>query len=194
MKTFTLIFCVFLLVQISLALPWFSHEEHPSVGNTSCTTDCCKSLPSRGPMTYYFYQNTGRFHGGSGDYAINTHGYSGQGAGYLNPAYQCVVNTGPLPASTYKITYCKNTMHDPPVQRPCAFYLEPQKPSEMCGRGDFFIHGCQCCTSGDDSQPPAAGCSAGCIVLNYANRRKIRVGDTIIVQHTEPKLDFEAEQ
>lgn len=74
-------------------------------------------------MTYYFYQNTGRFHGGSGEYAINTMGYSGQGAGYLNPDLQCVVNTGPLPASTYKITYCKNTMHDPPVQKPCAFYL-----------------------------------------------------------------------
>jgi len=85
-------------------------------------------------------------------------------------------------------------MHDPPVQRPCAFYLEPQRPSEMCGRSAFFIHGCQCCTTGDDSQPPAAGCSAGCIVLNYANRRKLRVGDIIIVQHTEPKLGFEAEQ
>jgi hypothetical protein len=51
----------------------------------------------------------------------------------------------------------------------------------MCGRGEFFIHGCACCTTGDDSNPPAAGCSAGCIILSYANRRKIRVGDTLIV-------------
>lgn len=51
----------------------------------------------------------------------------------------------------------------------------------MCGRDDFFIHGCASCTSGDDSNPPAAGCSAGCIVLSYAERRKLRVGDTVNV-------------
>lgn len=81
------------------------------VGNTSCTTDCCKSLPSRTPMTYYFYQNTGRFKGGSGEWAVNTMTYSGQGKGYLNPDYQCVVNTGPLPATTYKLATCVNVMH-----------------------------------------------------------------------------------
>lgn len=190
MQSFRILLCLFVIVQVSVALPWFTKNDAEMLSNTSCTEDCCKSLPSRGPMTYTFYQNTGRFRGGSGEYAINTLAYSGQGSGYLNPAMQCVVNTGPLPASTYKITYCKNTMHDPPVQRPCAFYLDPQKPSEMCGRGDFFIHGCQCCTSGDDSNPPAAGCSAGCIVLSYANRKKIRVGDTILVEHYEPKLNF----
>ncbi len=123
MKTFTIFLCIAVILQLTLAFPLFSKDDEASLGNTSCTTDCCKSLPSRPPMTYTFYQNTGRFRGGSGAYAINTLAYSGQGAGYLNPAYQCVVNTGPLPASTYKITYCKNTMHDPPVQRPCAFYL-----------------------------------------------------------------------
>ena len=127
MKSFTLLFCAIILIQVSTPLSWFNLDEYPSVGNTSCTTDCCKSLPSRGPMTYYFYQNTGRFHGGSGDYTIDTHGYSGQGAGYLNPDYQCIED-GPLPATTYKLTYCKNTMHDPPVQRPCSFYLDPQRP------------------------------------------------------------------
>jgi hypothetical protein len=50
-----------------------------NLANTSCTTSCCASLPSRGAMTYRYYQNTGRFIGGSGAYAINTHGYSGQG-------------------------------------------------------------------------------------------------------------------
>ena len=161
-------------------------DKGPFFANTSCTTDCCKSLPSRSPMTYYFYQNTGRFRGGSGEWAINTMTYSGQGKGYLNPDYQCVVNTGPLPATTYKLGYCVNVMHET-TQRPCSFYLDPQKPSEMCGRSAFFIHGCQCCTTEDDPQPPAAGCSAGCIVMNYANRRKLRVGDTLIVQHIEPK-------
>lgn len=53
----------------------------------------------------------------------------------------------------------------------------------MCGRDAFFIHGCQCCTNGDDPEPPAPGCSAGCIIMNYANRLKLRVGDILIVQH-----------
>jgi hypothetical protein len=73
-------------------------------------------------MTYIYYQNTGRLKGGNAEWEINTLGYSGQGAGYLNPDYQCVVNTGPLPASTYKITYCKNVMHET-TPRPCSFYL-----------------------------------------------------------------------
>jgi len=128
MKNLTLLFCIVVLVQVSAALPWLKHDEHYATDNTSCTVDCCKSLPSRGPMTYYYYQNTGRLIGGSGDYAINTHGYSGQGEGYLNPDMQCVLFTGPLPATTYKLIYCQNTMHDPPVQRPCSFVLEPQKP------------------------------------------------------------------
>ena len=73
-------------------------------------------------MTYYYYQNTGTLKGGEGDYAINTKGYSGQEKGYLNPDYQCVSNVGPLPASTYKITFCKNIMHET-TQKPCSFYL-----------------------------------------------------------------------
>ena len=79
-------------------------------------------------MTYTYYQNTGRFIGGSGDYKIDTHGYSGQGKGYMNPDAQCIPSTGPAPASLYKLGYCKNIMHDT-VQRPCSFYMEPQKES-----------------------------------------------------------------
>ncbi len=71
------------------------------------------------------------------------------------------------------------------TQRPCSFYLDPQIPSEICGRGNFFIHGCQCCGSGDDTEPPSAGCSEGCVVISYANRRKLRIGDTLIVKHNE---------
>ena len=100
-------------------------EENPFLpqdNNTTCHDDCCKKLPSRLPMTFYYYQKTGKLVGGSGNSTINTHGYSGQGAGYLNPDMQCVVNTGPLPAAKYKITYCKNVMHET-VTRPCSFYL-----------------------------------------------------------------------
>lgn len=130
MNTTKVLLLLFVVLQISMCLPWISNKEKsPIVANTSCTEDCCKSLASRSPMTYYFYQNTGRFRGGSGAWAINNLAYSGTGKGYLNPDMQCVVNTGPLPATTYKIGYCQNTMHSPPVQRPCAFYLAPVKPS-----------------------------------------------------------------
>lgn len=111
MQTFKVLICILVIAQLSMAFPFFVKKEHPLSTNQSCVEDCCKSLHARPHMTYTFYQNTGRFRGGSGEYAINTLSYSGQGAGYLNPAYQCVVNTGPLPASTYKITYCKNVMH-----------------------------------------------------------------------------------
>jgi hypothetical protein len=81
--------------------------------NSSCREDCCNIQPPRPPMTYYYYQNTGKFIGGVGNYSINTYGYSGQGKGYMNPDYQCVSGTdaGPLPASTYLVAFCKNMMH-----------------------------------------------------------------------------------
>lgn len=55
------------------------------LGKSNCETDCCRSVPDRAPMTYKFYQNTGRFVGGSGQSSIDTKGYSGRGKGYLNP-------------------------------------------------------------------------------------------------------------
>ena len=142
-------------------------------------------------MTYTYYQNTGHFIGGSGSWHIDTHGYSGQGAGYMNPAKQCVVNTGPLPAARYKLGYCQNTMHSPAVTRPCSFVLEPQEPSKMCGRSAFFVHGCECCTAGDLTQPPTGGCSAGCVIISFENRQKLRVGDTVNVVSYEPKGEAE---
>lgn len=54
-------------------------QKSNKTSNDSCTQNCCASLPSRAKMTYYYYQNTGRFRGGSGEYAIDTLAYSGQG-------------------------------------------------------------------------------------------------------------------
>jgi hypothetical protein len=130
-----------------------AEDVHQVADNSSCTQDCCKSLAARPAQTYTFYQKTGRFRGGSGPWAIDVHGYSGQGSGYLNPDAQCIVNTGPLPANTYKLTYCQNIMHTT-VQRPCSFVLTPQDESKMCGRNDFLVHGCDCCTPGDSTVPP----------------------------------------
>ena len=57
----------------------------------------------------------------------------------------------------------------------------------MCGRSAFFVHGCQCCTSGDTTTPPTGGCSAGCVVINQVQRQKLRVGDTVNVYQYEGK-------
>jgi len=55
----------------------------------------------------------------------------------------------------------------------------------------MFVHGCGCCTNSDDAIPPPPGCSAGCVIMNYANRRKLRVGDFVIVKSYEPKIVLE---
>jgi hypothetical protein len=34
--------------------------------NSSCDGDCCRNLTDRKPMTYIYYQKTGRLVGGSG--------------------------------------------------------------------------------------------------------------------------------
>lgn len=146
-KANTLKFVTFLVLVILTKN--FDIEEIENV-KSDCTTDCCRTLSDRQPMTYVYYQKTGKFVGGAGDYKIDTLGYSGQGKGYLNPDEECTPSIGPLPASVYKLAYCKNKMHET-TDRPCSFYLDPQRPEEVCGRGDFFIHGCQCCTSGDDT-------------------------------------------
>ena len=103
----------------------FALEASPKV---QCLTECCQTLKGRAQMHYTYYQNTGHFVGGSGQWAINTRAYSGSGSkgGLNNPARQCDRNIGPLPAAKYKLAYCKNTMHSNPVRtRPCSFYLEP---------------------------------------------------------------------
>ena len=100
--------------------------------------------------------------------------------------------TGPLPAAKYLLSGCTNVMHGGASgPRPCSFILKPLEPGKMCGRSDFLIHGCTGCTSGDHSQPPVNGCSAGCVVINFENRIKLRPGDTLTVISYEPKKGHE---
>jgi len=61
----------------------------------------------------------------------------------------------------------------------------------MCGRDGIFIHGCQCCTPGDFTAPPIGGCSIECIVIEYQQRIKLRVGDYLTVKLYETKEDLE---
>jgi len=44
--------------------------------NATCKV-CCSTLKDRPSMNYTFYINTGHFIGGSGEWAIDTYGYSG---------------------------------------------------------------------------------------------------------------------
>lgn len=101
----------FLAVITILILTNSFEVSEGEIVTSDCTTDCCRTLPDRHPMTYVYYQKTGKFVGGSGDYKIDTLGYSGQGKGYLNPDEECTPSVGPLPASIYKLSYCKNKMH-----------------------------------------------------------------------------------
>ena len=82
----------------ALALEAYAQIEAP------CLTECCQSLSNRPAQNYTFYQSTGHFIGGTGEWHIDTFGYSGKGKGRNNPAYQCADDggdIGPLPASIY---------------------------------------------------------------------------------------------
>lgn len=153
---------------------------------------CCSTLVERPTMTYTYYQNSGRFVGGTGDYAIETVGYAGNNTdtvqGRNNPEAQCVPNIGPAPANVYILAKCSDTMHKGTVITPCAFPMTPQDESLMCGRFAFWIHGCGSCdgTNCDYTEPPCGTCSQGCIVIPKTERVKLRTGDIVKVMNYDP--------
>lgn len=152
--------------------------EFPVTNNNWKT--CCSTLKPRPQQKYTYHQSSGKLVGGSGQWAINTVGYSGSTRGRNNPKMQCVSNTGPAPANQYKLTGCTDVMHGS-KPRPCSFHMTPMNNAKMCGRGGIMLHGCGCGTNGDRTQPPAPGCSAGCVVISIDNRKKLRNGDIITV-------------
>lgn len=160
----------------------------------NCPT-CCGMLPQREPMQFTFYQDTGRFVGGTGQFAVNTFGYSGNNTdgvdGRNNPQAQCVPNIGPAPTNAYILDKCNDTMHSGTVIRPCAFPLIPQDEKRMCGRYGIWIHGCNCCSSEypdcDNTAPPCGTCSEGCIVIERSARENLRTGDLLIVESNDPQ-------
>ena len=78
-KTAILAFALVSVISAQTADP-FTQEVQ------GCLTECCQTLKDRPAQTYTFYQNTGHFIGGSGEWHIDTHGYSGKGEGLLNPS------------------------------------------------------------------------------------------------------------
>ncbi len=147
---------------------------------------CCSKLTEREQMTYTYYQNTGRFIGGEGEWKVDTIGYSGKGDGRNNPKSQCIKNIGPAPATQYTLGECTGKMKRTKI-RPCSFPMIPVNEQEMCGRNAIFIHGCKCCDENppecDETEPPCGDCSQGCIILNRQTRMKLREGDIINVKH-----------
>lgn len=66
------------IVVLSLIFTTRSYSLEALMQKSHCDFDCCRSLNDRPPMTYTYYQKTGRFVGGTGDFHIDTLGYSGQ--------------------------------------------------------------------------------------------------------------------
>ena len=165
----------------------FSVESSFKLQQGICMQSCCQKLKSRPAQSYIYYQDTGHFVGGSGQYAVDTYAYSGLGDGYNNPSMTCT-EYGPLPPTKYRLAECVNQMHNPPVDYPCAFVLEPLDESKMCGQSGYLIHGCKACTEVDKQEPPSYNrCSGGCIVMGLSKRKLLRIGDSLQVVKYEKK-------
>ena len=103
---------------------------------------------------FTYEQATGRLfltEGGAND--LFAEGYSGSAAhgGKNNAHAQCEKDIGPLPRGRYTI--------GKPRKGPSPFSLPltPAADNEMCGRGDFLIHG--------DSIAAPGNASHGCIIV-----------------------------
>ena len=88
-------------------------------------------------------------------------GYSGNGIGKNNTAYQATINVGPLPMGSYEI----GSPGDSGQMGPHVMELWPYLSNEMWGRSGLFIHG--------DSISDPGNASDGCIVLPLAARQAI---------------------
>ena len=107
---------------------------------------------------WQFVQSTGNV---SRDGVIVAQGWAGQGEGRNNPELQCVPNLGPLPRGLYAITAPYLNPHTGPY----TMNLVPDVGNQMCGRGDFRIHGAA-------YQHPELS-SHGCIILVRPIREQI---------------------
>ena len=122
-----------------------------------------QAAPRTLPGSHFLYeQANGRMHlVENGAHDLVATGYSGselQG-GKNNPALQCVHDIGPLPRGAYTIG--RPRTGPTPISLP----LQPSPDNNMCGRGDFLIHG--------DSIADPGAASSGCIILARPARESI---------------------
>jgi len=110
---------------------------------------------------YTFQQSTGKlFHDG----ALTATGWAGQPPHKNDPNGQCEKNVGPLPRGKYAI----GPAYHHPKLGPITMNLTPASSNEMCGRGDFRIHGASA------SDPEHS--SEGCIIMPHDIRESIDAG------------------
>jgi Protein of unknown function (DUF2778) len=122
-------------------------------------------------MSYIYIQLTGEF---LLDGELLATGYSGIGEGKNNPAMEGIVDVGPIPQGSFRITELWNS----PTLGPDACQLEPEPGTNTFGRSGFYIHG-------DSIQHPGLA-SHGCIILPPGIRQKLKIGDCITVIGTVP--------
>ncbi|WP_158780519.1 tlde1 domain-containing protein [Pantoea sp. BAV 3049] len=110
-------------------------------------------------MTWTYNVRTKEFHL-NGELKFKSQ-YAGA-VGYKNdPGFECIKNKGPLPRGSYRI----GAPYDSKKTGPYTLVLIPQSANNMCGRGDFRIHG--------DSKKEPGSASEGCIVAEKDFREKI---------------------
>jgi len=124
-------------------------------------------------MGYIYIQLTGEF---LLDGEVLATDYSGIGVGKNNPVMEGIVDVGPIPEGTYRISELWNS----PTLGPDACELIPEPGTNTFGRSGFYIHG-------DSIQHPGLA-SHGCIILPPGVRAKLKVNDAISVIAFRPRV------
>ncbi|MFH8133273.1 tlde1 domain-containing protein [Pantoea osteomyelitidis] len=92
--------------------------------------------------------------------------YAGAPGYYNNPSQECIKNKGPVPRGRYIIGAPYKSLRTGIYTLP----LSPDAENNMCGRGDFLIHG-------DSIRYPGTA-SQGCIIAVYKVRKKFGIAAT----------------
>lgn len=111
-----------------------------------------------------YSQSTGTFT--TSDGASYT-GYSGNGEGLNNAAKESEAFVGPIPKGEYTVSSITSS------KGPTTLVLTPAASNKMYGRNGFLIHG--------DNKKGDNSASEGCIIVGPDARKKLKVGDKIVV-------------
>lgn len=109
---------------------------------------------------WVYEQATGQLYNPDGSHASKGYAGGNEGKnpeGINNPAMQCVKLIGPLPVGYYTFGQVVLVSHLGPFAIP----LIPDAANNMCGRGDFYMHG---------DTTPSGNASEGCIIMPRAQR------------------------
>ncbi|CAF2951684.1 unnamed protein product [Rotaria sp. Silwood2] len=111
-----------------------------------------------------YSQSTGKFTTSDG---TSYTGYSGNGEGLNNSDKESEAFVGPIPKGEYTVAGTNTS------KGPTTLVLTPAASNKMHGRNGFLIHG--------DNKKGDYSASEGCIIVGPEARKKIKVGDKIVV-------------